>query len=110
MSDPKSVKPKAPKAVVLGIAGNLETAIQAAPWLTDSDAAAVEVLKRLALSLDVAFNEGDVKEIPTLAKTFLGYLQQCRLTVETRATAKQGEENNGNGHIENYLRLYNPTA
>lgn len=92
----------------VSIAGNLESSIQAANWLQTTDAAALAMARRLALALDVAFDSGEIKDVPQLSGRLIGVLQQLHLTVETRTQGKQEVESDGSEHIGNYLRLLNP--
>ncbi len=87
------------------IAISLERSLQSASWLSLADDAAIALAERLAIALDVAFNTGELKEVPQLAQRFTAILQQLHLTVETRTQGKQEEENDGSEHRENYLRL-----
>ena len=87
------------------ITGNLKQALDAANWITLSDAAAVALAERLALALDVALDTGELKDVPQLSQRFLAVLQQLHLTPETRTQGKRDDEADGNGHRENYLRL-----
>ena len=89
----------------LGIAGNLDLAISSANWLAPSDAAALELARRLAKALDVAFDNDELKEIPALAQRLTAILQQLHLTVETRTQGNKEEENNGEAIRTDYLRL-----
>lgn len=93
----------------MSIVGNLETAIQKANWINDTDAAGVALAYRLATALDIAFDSGELKEVPALAQRLTGVLQQLHLTVETRTQGKQEEEDNGEEHRGNYLRLLQAT-
>ncbi len=87
------------------IAGNLDSALSKANWIGESDGAAVALAIRLATSLDVSFDTGELKEVPALAQRLTAILQQLHLTVETRTQGKQEEETNGEEHRGNYLRL-----
>jgi hypothetical protein len=84
---------------------NLEVAIEAAQWLTMTDAGAIALARRLAYALDTSFNTGELKEAPTLAARFTQILGQLHLTTETRIQGNKEEENNGNGHVADYLRV-----
>lgn len=87
------------------IAGNLESAIQAATWLQKSDMAGVALARRLALAIDVALDTGELRDVSQLSARFIGVLQQLHMTVETRTQGKQEVESDGSEHIGNYLRL-----
>ena len=45
------------------ISQNLEAAFAGAEWLTQSDAGAVALARRLAYALDTSFNTGELKEV-----------------------------------------------
>jgi len=87
------------------ISQNLEAAIEAAEWLTQSDAGAIALTRRLAYALDTSFNTGELKEVPALAARFTQILAQLHLTVETRTQGNKEEEANGLGYVANYLRV-----
>lgn len=87
----------------------MESALEAATWVTDSDVAAIALARRLATLLDYCFDTGDTKEIGVLSGKYLTVLQQLHLTVDKRITGKQGEENDGTQHVGDYLRLINST-
>lgn len=87
------------------ISQNLEAAITAAEWLTQTDAGAIALTRRLAYALDTSFNQGELKEVPALAARFTQILAQLHLTVETRTQGNKEEEANGLGHVANYLRV-----
>jgi len=91
------------------ISQNLEVAISSASWLTQSDAGAVALTRRLAYALDVAFNTGDLIQVPALAARFTQIMAQLHLTTETRIQGKQEEETNGLGYIKDYLRVLDAT-
>jgi hypothetical protein len=84
---------------------NLEVAISAAEWLTMTDAGAIALARRLAYALDTSFNTGELKEAPALAARFSQILGQLHLTTETRIQGNKEEENNGFGHVADYLRV-----
>jgi len=84
---------------------SLESALGVANWIAASDIAAVTLARRIATMLDVCFDTGDIKEVPQNAAKYLQVLQQLHLTVDTRIAGKQGEENDGNEHVGEYLRL-----
>lgn len=92
------------------ITGNLNSALSRAHWIVDTDSAAVALARRLATALDVSFDTGELKEVSALAQRYLGVLQQLHLTVETRTQGKQEEEDNGETHRGNYLRLLEATS
>jgi len=87
------------------ISQNLEAAISAAEWLTQTDAGAIALTRRLAYALDVSFNQGELKEVPALAARFTQILAQLHLTVETRTQGNKEEEANGLGYVADYLRV-----
>jgi hypothetical protein len=88
---------------------NLEAAIVAANWLTQTDAGAIALTRRLAYALDTSFNTGELKEVPALAARFTQILAQLHLTVETRIQGNKEEEANGLGHVTDYLRVLEAT-
>ena len=98
-------KPEPPEDKPMGIYLSLNSALSVANWLAPTDVAAMTLARRIALALDSAFDMGDLKEATPLAAKYLNVLQQLHLTVETRTTGKQGEENDGTNHVGNYLRL-----
>ena len=98
-------KPEPPEDKPMGIYLSLNSALSVANWLAPTDVAAMTLARRIALALDTAFDMGDIKEATPLAAKYLAVLQQLHLTVETRTTGKQGEENDGTNHVGNYLRL-----
>jgi hypothetical protein len=91
------------------ISQNLEVAIQAAEWLTMTDAGAIALTRRLAYALDTSFNTGELKEVPALAARFTQILAQLHLTVETRTQGNKEEEANGLGYVADYLRVIEAT-
>ena len=97
--------PEQPEDKPMGIYLSLNSALSVANWLAPTDVAAMTLARRIALALDTAFDMGDIKEATPLAAKYLAVLQQLHLTVETRTTGKQGEENDGTNHVGNYLRL-----
>ena len=97
--------PEQPEDKPMGIYLSLNSALSVANWLAPTDVAAMTLARRIALALDTAFDIGDIKEATPLAAKYLAVLQQLHLTVETRTTGKQGEENDGTNHVGNYLRL-----
>jgi hypothetical protein len=98
-------KPEPPEDKPMGILISLNSALSVANWLAPTDVAAMTLARRIALALDSAFDMGDLKEATPLAAKYLNVLQQLHLTVETRTTGKQGEENDGTNHVGDYLRL-----
>jgi hypothetical protein len=88
---------------------NLEAAIAAAEWLTQTDAGAIALTRRLAYALDTSFNTGELKEVPALAARLTQILAQLHLTVETRTQGNKEEEANGLGHVADYLRVLEAT-
>jgi hypothetical protein len=94
-----------PEDKPMGIYLSLNSALSVANWLAPTDVAAMTLARRIALALDTAFDMGDLKEATPLAAKYLNVLQQLHLTVETRTTGKQGEENDGTNHVGSYLRL-----
>ena len=98
-------KTEQPDDKPMGIYLSLNSALSVANWLASTDVAAMTLARRIALALDTAFDMGDIKEATLLAAKYLAVLQQLHLTVETRTTGKQGEENDGTNHVGNYLRL-----
>ena len=97
--------PEVPEDKPMGIYLSLNSALSVANWLAPTDVAAMTLARRIALALDTAFDMGDLKEATPLAAKYLNVLQQLHLTVETRTTGKQGEENDGTNHVGSYLRL-----
>jgi hypothetical protein len=91
------------------ISQNLEVAIQAAEWLTMTDAGAIALTRRLAYALDTSFNQGELKEVPALAARFTQILAQLHLTVETRTQGNKEEEANGLGYVKDYIRVLEAT-
>ena len=91
------------------ISQNLEVAIEAAEWLTMTDAGAIALTRRLAYALDTSFNLGELKEVPALAARFTQILAQLHLTVETRTQGNKEVEANGLGYVADYLRVIEAT-
>ena len=91
------------------ISQNLEVAIETAEWLTQTDAGAIALARRLAYALDTSFNTGELKDVPALAARFTQILAQLHLTVETRTQGNKEEENNGIGYVTDYLRVIEAT-
>jgi hypothetical protein len=91
------------------ISQNLEVSIVAADWLTQTDAGAIALTRRLAYALDTSFNQGELKEVPALAARFTQILAQLHLTVETRLQGNKEEETNGLGYVADYLRVIEAT-
>jgi hypothetical protein len=85
---------------------SLESALAAAKWIDPSDMAAVTLARRIALSLDTAFDMGaDLKDITALSGRLLSVLQQLHLTTETRTASKKTDENDGTEYVGDFLRL-----
>ena len=91
------------------ISQNLEAAIVAAEWLSQTDAGAIALTRRLAYALDTSFNTGELKEVPALAARFTQILAQLHLTVETRTQGNKEEEDNGLGYVKDYIRVLEAT-
>lgn len=91
------------------ISACLEQSIGAAEWLTQTDAAAIALTRRLAYALDTSFNTGELKEVPALAARLTQILGQLHLTVETRTQGNKEEEANGIGYVADYLRVLEAT-
>ena len=100
-----NTKPEAPETKPMGLYLSLNSALSVANWIAPTDVAALTLARRLAMAADTAFDIGEIKEAALLAAKYLQVLQQLHLTVETRTQGKQGEENDGTNHVENYLRL-----
>ncbi len=98
-------KTEPPEDKPMGLYLSLNLALSVANWIAPTDVAAITLARRLAIALDTAFDMGDLKEATPLAAKYLSVLQQLHLTIETRTTGKQGEENDGTNHVGNYLRL-----
>lgn len=98
-------KLETPETKPMGLYLSLNSALLVANWITATDVAAITLARRLAMTLDVAFDTGETKDIAALAAKYLIVLQQLHLTVETRVLGKQSEENDGSNHVGNYLRL-----
>lgn len=94
------------KVQPIGCYLSLESALAAAKWIDPSDMAAVTLARRIALSLDTAFDMGaDLKDITALSGRFLNVLQQLHLTTETRTASKKTDENDGTEYVGEFLRL-----
>jgi hypothetical protein len=91
------------------ISQNLEAAISITEWLTQTDAGAIALARRLAYALDTSFNTGELKEVPALAARFTQILAQLHLTVETRTQGNKEEEASGIGYVKDYLRVLEAT-
>lgn len=91
------------------ISQNLEVSISMAEWITQTDAGAVALARRLGYALDTSFNTGELKEVSALAARFTQILAQLHLTVETRIQGNKEEEANGLGHVTDYLRVLEAT-
>ena len=87
----------------------LEQSIAAAEWLSQTDAGAIALARRLAYALDTSFNTGELKEVPALAARFTQILGQLHLTVETRTQGNKEEEASGIGYVADYLRVLEAT-
>jgi hypothetical protein len=92
------------------ITGNLKQALMRSNWIGETDFAAVALAERLAVALDTCFDTGELRDVPALAQRFIGVLQQLHLTVETRTQGNKEEEDNGEQHRGNYLRLLEATT
>ena len=79
--------------------------VKAAPWLTSTDIAAVQLAQTIAAEIDIALATGESDRIIALAPRLLDVLKQLHLTPETRTQGKQQDEIDGSNHIGNYLRL-----
>ncbi len=99
------IKGLAPNSIV----DSLKQALAKAHWISESDIATVTLALRLAQALDVSFDTGELKEVSALAQRLTAVLQQLHLTVETRTQGKQEDEDNGEEHRGNYLRLLQAT-
>jgi hypothetical protein len=99
-------KPKEPEIKQITIYLCLESALAASNWVSQTDAAAVSLARRMAKALDTAFDLGaDLKDITALSGKFLTVLQQLHLTVETRTASKKDEEHDGTAYVGDFLRL-----
>jgi hypothetical protein len=99
-------KPKEPDTKQITIYLCLESALAASNWVSQTDAAAVSLARRMAKALDTAFDLGaDLKDITALSGKFLTVLQQLHLTVETRTASKKDEEHDGTAYVGDFLRL-----
>jgi len=99
-------KPKEPDTKPITIYLCLESALAASNWVSQTDAAAVHLARRMATALDTAFDQGaDLKDITALSGKFLTVLQQLHLTVETRTASKKDEEHDGTAYVGDFLRL-----
>jgi hypothetical protein len=98
-------KPEPSESKPMSLYLSLNSALSVSNWIAPTDVAAITLARRIAQALDTAFDMGDLKEATPLAAKYLSVLQQLHLTVETRTTGKQGEENDGTNHVGNYLRL-----
>lgn len=84
---------------------SLNSALSVAGWIAPTDIAAITLARRIAKTLDTAFDMGaDMKDITALSGKFLNVLQQLHLTTETR-TASKKEENDGSAYVGDFLRL-----
>ncbi len=99
-------KPKEPEIKQITIYLCLESALSASSWVSQTDAAAVHLARRMATALDTAFDTGaDIKDITALSGKSLSVLQQLHLTVETRTASKKDEEHDGSAYVGDFLRL-----
>lgn len=94
----------------ISIVDSLNQALSKAHWIGESDVATVTLALRLARALDVSFDTGELKEVSALAQRLTAVLQQLHLTVETRTQGKQEDDDNGEQHRGNYLRLLQATS
>ena len=99
-------QPEVTKVEQIGCYLSLNLALEQAGWITESDAAAVTLARRLALAVDTAFDIGaDLKDLTALTGRFLTVLQQLHLTTETRVASKKTDENDGTEYVGDFLRL-----
>jgi hypothetical protein len=99
----KKLEPPEDKPIEIYL--SLNSALSVANWITSTDVAAITLARRMAKSLDTAFDMGaDIKDITALSGKFLIVLQQLHLTVETRTASKQ-EDNDGTAYVGDFLRL-----
>jgi hypothetical protein len=99
-------EPEVPRVEPVGCYLSLESALAADKWIDPSDMDAVTLARRIALSLDTAFDMGaDLKDITALSGRFLSVLQQLHLTTETRTASKKTDENDGTEYVGDFLRL-----
>lgn len=99
-------KTKEPDTKEINIYLCLESALASSSWVSQTDAAAVSLARRIAKALDTAFDLGaDLKDITALSGKFLNVLQQLHLTVETRTASKKDEEHDGTAYVGDFLRL-----
>lgn len=83
----------------------LDLALMDANWIKETDAAAVGLVRHLAICLDAAIIDAtDIKAITMLAGRYLQVLQQLNLTVATRITDTKQNEVVIN-YAQDYLRL-----
>jgi hypothetical protein len=76
--------------------------------LTPVDVAGMALLARLAKAIDVAFDTGDLKEVPALVQRFTTLLDAYKLTPKSRnvvSTTTQEVADNGENFAKDYLRL-----
>jgi len=82
--------------------------------LTPVDVAGMALLARLAKAIDVAFDTGDLKDVPALVQRFTTLLDAYKLTPKSRnvvTTTTQEVADNGENFAKDYLRLIQtPTA
>lgn len=83
----------------------LDVALLDANWIKETDAAAVGLVRHLAICLDAAIIEAtDIKAITMLAGRYLQVLQELHLTVATRITDTKQDEVVID-YAQDYLRL-----
>jgi hypothetical protein len=76
--------------------------------LTPVDVAGMALLARLAKAIDVAFDTGDLKDVPALVQRFTTLLDAYKLTPKSRnvvTTTTQEVADNGENFAKDYLRL-----
>lgn len=81
--------------------------------LTPVDVAGMALLARLAKAIDVAFDAGDLKEVPALVQRFTTLLDAYKLTPKSRnvvTTTTQEVADNGENFAKDYLRLIQTEA
>ena len=81
--------------------------------LTPVDVAGMALLARLAKAIDVAFDTGDLKDVPALVQRFTTLLDAYKLTPKSRnvvTTTTQEVADNGEDFAKDYLRLIQTSA
>jgi len=81
--------------------------------LTPVDVAGMALLARLAKAIDVAFDAGDLKDVPALVQRFTTLLDAYKLTPKSRnvvTTTSQEVADNGENFAKDYLRLIQTAA